>query len=58
MAEGLPNAEIANRLSISLKTVDHHVSAVLGKLEVHSRAQAISTAYQLGIIPKIGKPKA
>lgn len=58
MAEGLPNAEIANRLSTSLKTVDHHVSAVLAKLGVHSRAQAISTAYQLGIIPKIGKPRA
>jgi DNA-binding CsgD family transcriptional regulator/tetratricopeptide (TPR) repeat protein len=58
MAEGLPNAEIASRLSTSLKTVDHHVSAVLAKLGVHSRAQAISTAYQMGIIPKIGNPKA
>jgi DNA-binding NarL/FixJ family response regulator len=58
MAEGLPNAEIASRLSTSLKTVDHHVSAVLAKLGVHSRAQAISTAYQMGIIPKIGSPKA
>src|SRR5262249_49686707 len=52
-----PNSETANRLSTSLHTVDHHVSAVLAKLEVHSRAQAISTAYQLGIIPKIGKPQ-
>jgi DNA-binding CsgD family transcriptional regulator/tetratricopeptide (TPR) repeat protein len=58
MAEGLSNAEIASRLSTSLHTIDHHVSAVLAKLEVHSRAQAISTAYQLGIIPKIGKPQA
>jgi len=58
LAEGLSNAEIASRLSTSLHTVDHHVSAVLAKLEVHSRAQAISTAYQLGIIPKIGKPQA
>jgi len=58
MAEGLPNAEIASRLSTSLKTVDHHVSAVLAKLDVHSRAQTISTAYQLGIIPKIGNPQA
>jgi DNA-binding NarL/FixJ family response regulator len=58
MAGGLSNAEIANRLSTSLKTVDHHVSAVLAKLEVHSRAQAISTAYRMGIIPKIGNPQA
>ncbi len=58
MAEGLPNAEIASRLSTSLKTVDHHVSAVLAKLGAHSRAQAISSAYQLGIIPKMGNPHA
>jgi DNA-binding CsgD family transcriptional regulator/tetratricopeptide (TPR) repeat protein len=58
MAEGLSNAEIASRLSTSLHTIDHHVSAVLVKLQVHSRAQAISTAYQSGIIPKIGKPQA
>src|SRR6266700_1026578 len=58
MSEGLPNAEIASRLSTSLKTVDHHVSAVLAKLGAHSRAQAISSAYQLGIIPKMGNPHA
>ena len=54
MAEGLPNAEIASRLSTSPKTVDHHVSAVLAKLGVHSRAQAITTAYQMKLIPNIG----
>lgn len=41
MAEGLSNAEIANRLITSPKTIEHHVSAVLAKLGVHSRAQAI-----------------
>ena len=50
MAEGLPNAAIANRLFTSLKTTDHHVSAVLAKLGVHSRAQAISAAYQMELI--------
>jgi len=58
MAEGLSNAEIASRLFTSLKTVEHHVSAVLAKLGVHSRAQAIGVAYQLELIPNIGKPKA
>lgn len=58
MAEGLPNAEIASRLFTSPKTVEHHVSAVLAKLGVHSRAQAISAAYQLELIPNIGEPQA
>jgi DNA-binding CsgD family transcriptional regulator len=58
LAEGLSNAEIASRLFTSLKTVDHHVSAVLAKLGVHSRAQAIGAAHQLELIANIGKPKA
>ncbi|HET8842680.1 MAG TPA: AAA family ATPase, partial [Ktedonobacteraceae bacterium] len=39
MAEGLSNTEIASRLITSPKTVEHHVSAILAKLGVHSRAQ-------------------
>jgi len=50
MAEGLSNAEIASRLFTSPKTVEHHVSAVLAKLGVHSRAQAISAAHHLELI--------
>ena len=41
VAEGLSNAEIAERLSISEKTVRNHVSNVFDKLGVWSRAQAI-----------------
>ena len=40
LGEGLRNAEIGRRLFISAKTVDHHVSAILEKLGVDSRAQA------------------
>lgn len=38
--DGLRNAEIADRLSVSAKTVDHHVSAVLAKLGARSRSEA------------------
>jgi DNA-binding CsgD family transcriptional regulator len=51
VAEGLSNAEIAARLSISAKTVDHHISAAMGKLNAHSRAQAVAAAYRLGALP-------
>lgn len=42
LSEGLRNSAIAERLFVSTKTVDHHVSAVLGKLGVSSRAEAVA----------------
>jgi len=44
LSEGLRNAAIANRLFVSTKTVDHHVSAILTKLGVPSRAEAVAMA--------------
>lgn len=44
LAEGLTNTEIATRLHLSAKTVDHHVSAVLAKLDVRSRDEAATFA--------------
>jgi DNA-binding CsgD family transcriptional regulator len=44
LSEGLTNAEIAERLYLSPRTVDHHVSSILAKLGVSSRAEAIASA--------------
>jgi DNA-binding CsgD family transcriptional regulator len=44
LSEGLRNAAIARRLFVSTKTVDHHVSAILTKLGVPSRAEAVAIA--------------
>jgi len=42
MSQGLRNAAIARRLFVATKTIDHHVSAILAKLGVPSRAAAIA----------------
>jgi DNA-binding winged helix-turn-helix (wHTH) protein/DNA-binding CsgD family transcriptional regulator/tetratricopeptide (TPR) repeat protein len=50
LAEGLSNAQLASRLFISSKTVDHHVSAILSKLHASSRTEAVHIARERGII--------
>jgi DNA-binding NarL/FixJ family response regulator len=46
---GHSNAGIADLLVISAKTVDHHVSAILRKLEVPDRTAAAEVATGLGL---------
>jgi DNA-binding CsgD family transcriptional regulator len=51
LAEGLRNAEIAERLVVSPRTVDHHVSAILRKLGAATRGEAVAEAARIGVLP-------
>jgi two-component system, NarL family, nitrate/nitrite response regulator NarL len=46
LANGFDQTDIAQRLSISPRTVGAHIEHILGKLGVHSRAQAVAAAYR------------
>ncbi len=50
LARGLQNKEIAATLQISERTVKFHVSAILAKLQVGNRTEAVTRAAQLGLI--------
>jgi len=51
LTEGLSNPEIARRLFIALPTVKSHTRNIYGKLDVHTRMQAVVQARALGILP-------
>ena len=50
LAEGLRNAAIAERLFLSSRTIDYHVSALLRKLDARSRGEAVAAARRLGLL--------
>lgn len=50
LAQGMPNKEIAARLSISERTAKFHVSSIIGKLGATNRTEAVSLAAQKGLI--------
>jgi DNA-binding NarL/FixJ family response regulator len=50
VSAGLTNAQIAEELVLSPRTVDHHVSALLAKLGASSRASAVERAAALGLL--------
>jgi LuxR family maltose regulon positive regulatory protein len=52
IAEGLTNPEIAARLFLSLNTVKAHTRNIYGKLDVHSRTQAVARSQKLGLLPR------
>lgn len=51
LSQGQSNAQIAEKLFLSLSTIKTHVSNLYSKMEVKSRTQAVDKAKRLGIIP-------
>jgi DNA-binding NarL/FixJ family response regulator len=49
LAEGLRNQDIAGRLSIAEKTVKHHISSILSKLQLNHRTEAALLASRSGL---------
>jgi DNA-binding CsgD family transcriptional regulator len=50
VAEGMRNRDIAERLVLSVRTVDHHVAAIMRKLRVPSRVAAVVEARRQGLL--------
>jgi DNA-binding NarL/FixJ family response regulator len=56
ISQGYSNQEIADTLSISLRTVEAHVHNIFKKLKVTNRVQAVATATRLGLVlPEVKK---
>ena len=56
IAEGLMNKEIAEKLSISVRTVERHRENIMAKLNLHTRAELVRYAVDKGLIDISNKP--
>jgi two-component system response regulator NreC len=50
IAQGLSNQEIADKLVISIKTVNRHRENIMAKLNLHSRVELVRYAIEKGLI--------
>lgn len=51
LVEGLNNNAIARRLSLSTRTVEHHIASILQKMQVQSRSEAVVLALKENLLP-------
>jgi DNA-binding NarL/FixJ family response regulator len=51
LVAGKTDREIADALFLSVRTVEHHVARILGKLDVHTRTAASTAAIAAGLVP-------
>ncbi len=56
IAEGMMNKEIAEKLSISVRTVERHRENIMAKLNLHTRAELVRYAVDKGLIDISNKP--
>lgn len=52
IAKGLSNQEIARSLVVTVSTVKTHLNNIYAKLHVHTRLQAVTRAYDLGLLSR------
>ena len=52
IAQGLSNREIADKMSVSIRTVTTHVGSILDKLHLANRTKAALYAVEQGLVPK------